>query len=261
MATSYTATGVAATGATTKVPTLTSIRSIVYRRLGEGTTVSATSELVSEIDRTLNDTLEEIYAAGDWWWKRVASTLTATIDQAYIALPSDFASLYIPEIYKTNEEGFISIIRDETEFQRADVTYTSNAEPIWGMLLWDNSLTTPAPVLRLVPTPDAAYVYTLLYRRTSPELTGGAGGVTAPNIPSYWNPAMLWRVTALVALGQLGRESAAKFFRLADRTWKDALEIEASMPYADGPGPMAENYAGFGGTAAAVLGAQPPAGL
>lgn len=214
------------------IPTLGDIRTTIYRRGGFGTVVAGSATCL-EIDAQANRVAQEIHNAGDWWWKRTTTTLLSVVNQAYIALPTDFQAIYLPELVTTDKLHRIYIIRDPAEFDRKRNAFTTTSEAQWAMPEWYNAGTPPFPVLSLVPTPNVARTYTFPYKR---KLTPIATSADRPNIPEHWLPAYEARILYRVQLSVRGRETADRYWREAKEAWNDALDTEDGTAHVSGNG-------------------------
>lgn len=159
------------------VTTLLGIRTLAHRRLGRGSTVSATSAFTAECDDAANEALEMVYTDGDWPWKRAVATITTVANQAYVACPASFGAMDAVRIPLTDSTNFLEVVRNSLEFDDTLYDYAGETgEPTAAMIRWNEDLDTPAYCIYFAPIPDAAYAYSLPFRRKAPTL--GAVGTT-----------------------------------------------------------------------------------
>lgn len=212
------------------IPTVATLIASVYRRANLGTVVAGHNNYIETLAQ-INQILREIYNAGDWYWKRTTTTLVTVLNQDYVALPVDFQSFYLPELYTTDKTRVLVICRDPVYFDRVKNAATTTGVPTLAMPEWGNTSDPPFLVLRFAPTPDAAYTFTFPYKRKATVLTLTT---ERPNIPEHWLPAYENKLLYRVLLTTRGRETAERFWRENRESWNDARDTEDEMADVNG---------------------------
>ncbi len=125
----------------------------------------------------INDAQNEIAVTHNWGFLRTSTTLTATIDQRTIALPSDFCSPYrVRGALMNTTSGYTA---NEIQLMTADEWHanfyedgSSTGEPTYAYIMGSN--------LYLSPIPDVAYTMAFLYYKLPSEIEDTSDEITIP---------------------------------------------------------------------------------
>ena len=161
MATSFTFT---ATGATTSSPTWTET-SLTSHILGEiNDDANTTGTPPDRMTRATRAAKLAAWYAADWLFKRKEGTITTTASQAHVLLPADFDKFDVAWLSEANEAIYtrLRITTDSRDYTKAKDRFGQSddeSEPFLGYVTNVSSRWR----LKLVPTPDDAYEYTIVY--------------------------------------------------------------------------------------------------
>lgn len=199
----------------------------------------------------------DLWISHDWHCRRRIGTLTCTADQAYAALPTDFAELdarLLRELADDADDTWqkIRFTADLAEFLSYKNRYGADdsATPLIGYITQDTSASTFTWRVEFAPTPDKGYTYRLPYLVRDPWTCAIDGGSVLGdgNAPIWPVPFFRgWRMHAHWQLLQSYRSNDDwKDARGDYQAWLLHQQQENDKPHSTDPNRVAIGYDDFG---------------
>lgn len=152
-----------------------------------GTATDRLGNIVEEAYQTL-------WGMHDWVFRRRRDTLTTTADTATVSMPSDFQKLDAQWVRESDGDGTL-VWTDRTNTFETYRNHDPDATgvPKLAMIEPDTSGSSFAMAVRLAPTPDGVYEYTIVYLCNAPTLTGTDEAMFPEPFHRLWHDLALFR--------------------------------------------------------------------
>ncbi len=139
------------------------------------------------LDDIVNEAYMQIVTHRKWAWRRATASLDVVLDQSWVALPADLASLDILHVRGTTTGLGIPVTLDQLSYLRVNSQSAVVQESFayYYALSWApqaSAIALPQPRLEIFPTPtiDAAGVFQIVYSRVPAKLVADTDVLDIP---------------------------------------------------------------------------------